>query len=98
ISDPTDPGQPGEPQQPPATTEPPAPQQHTLTVTGGSVVATCTAGGDAELLSWTPTKPYKVKDVDPGPSDAPSVQFKHGNRVSTATVTCAAGVPSASAD
>jgi hypothetical protein len=78
--------------------EPPEPQQRTLSATGGSVEATCTSGGDAELLSWTPTKPYKVKSVDPGPSRAPTVEFKHGNRITKMTVTCSGGVPSAAVD
>jgi hypothetical protein len=80
--------------EPTRTTRPPA-QQRTLTAAGGSVEATCTSGDDAKLLSWTPTKPYKVKDVDPGPAASAKAEFKHGNRTSTITVTCTAGIPSA---
>jgi serine/threonine-protein kinase len=83
------------PTQPTQATKPPAAEQRTLTAAGGSVQATCTSGDEAKLLSWTPTKPYKLKDVDPGPATAASAEFKHGNRTSTITVTCTGGIPSA---
>ncbi len=88
---------------PPATTaaptrapDPEAPSEpRTLSATGGSVEASCTPGGSAELLSWTPSRPYKLKSVDPGPAQTTEVEFKHGKRVTRMTVTCSGGVPSA---
>jgi serine/threonine-protein kinase len=74
--------------------EPPA-ETRTLSATGGSVEASCTPGGSAELLSWTPSRPYKLKSVDPGPAQSTEVEFKHGKRVTRMTVTCSGGVPSA---
>lgn len=86
--------------QPVATTAaappPPGPQQRTLSSTGGSVTATCTPTGSAQLLSWTPTKPYKVERVDPGPAPAAVVAFRHGNDIVQMAVTCTGGIPSAS--
>ena len=74
--------------------DPPA-GTRTLSATGGSVEATCTSGGSAELLSWTPSRPYRLKSVDPGPAQSTEVEFKHGKRVTRMTVTCSGGVPSA---
>jgi serine/threonine-protein kinase len=71
-------------------------QERTLSSSGGSVRATCPSATTAQLLSWTPTKPYKVNDVTPGPAAAPAVVFRHGNRLVQMTVTCSAGVPSTS--
>lgn len=81
---------------PPATTQAPPPvEERTLSSAGGSVRATCTSLVTAKLLSWTPTKPYKVDDVEEGPSVTTRVVFKHGNDRVRMTVTCIAGVPSA---
>jgi tRNA A-37 threonylcarbamoyl transferase component Bud32 len=78
----------------PTTTPDSPPQERTLSSSGGSVRAICPSATTAELLSWTPTKPYKVDDVNPGPGSAPTVVFRHGNRLVQMTVTCSAGVPS----
>ena len=80
--------------EPTATTTAAAPQERTLTSTGGSVVATCPSATTAELRSWSATKPYKVNDVNAGPATAAVVTFKHGNRRVMMTVTCTAGTPS----
>ncbi|MBW6435623.1 serine/threonine protein kinase [Actinoplanes hulinensis] len=75
------------------TTTTAAPVQRTLSSAGGTVVATCHPGGDAEILSWKAAGSYKVQSTDPGPSAAPSVTFKHGNRRVTMTVSCDSGAP-----
>jgi serine/threonine-protein kinase len=59
------------------------------------VRATCPSPGTAELLSWSPTKPYKLEDVNEGPAQAATAVFRHGNRYVRMTVTCSGGVPSA---
>ena len=79
------------------TTDPPA-EERTLTSTGGSVRATCPSASTAQLLSWSPTKPYKVNEVDEGPAASAVVVFKHGNRLVRMTVTCSEGIPSSSTD
>ncbi len=71
------------------------PETRTLSATGGSVEASCTPGGSAELLSWKPSRPYKLKSVDPGPAQSTEVEFKHGKRLTRMTVTCSGGIPSA---
>ncbi|GAB3977140.1 hypothetical protein [Plantactinospora veratri] len=55
--------------------------------------ATCTDGG-AWLLSWTPNRPYRTDEVEPGPAAATMVRFRHGNRQVQMTITCTDGVPS----
>jgi hypothetical protein len=76
------------------TTDPPAVEQ-TFTSAGGSVRATCPSASTAKLLSYAPTKPYKVNDVDKGPGSSAYAVFKHGNSLVRLTVTCSGGVPSA---
>ncbi|MGX7672662.1 serine/threonine-protein kinase [Plantactinospora sp. DSM 117369] len=90
---PTGPGEPepSAPESPPPPT--PAPEEKTLTSDGGSVQAACT-DGDARLLSWTPNRPYRIDEVEPGPAPATMVKFRHGNRTVQMTVTCTDGVPS----
>ncbi|MEE6263038.1 serine/threonine-protein kinase [Plantactinospora sonchi] len=91
---------------PPATSAPPTPSvssppepspsvERTLGSAGGSVRATCTADGDARLLSWTATPPYRVAQVEPGPARSATVTFRHGNKVVHMTVACRDGVPTA---
>jgi len=98
---------PGTPRPPTGTTSPaatrtgtpppnqPAPQQRSLSSVGGTVQATCTRDGLANLLSWTPTKPYKVERIEPGPAMPAIAAFRHGNRIVQMTITCAEGAPSA---
>jgi tRNA A-37 threonylcarbamoyl transferase component Bud32 len=74
---------------------PAEPEERVLTSTGGSVRATCPEPGTAQIRSATPADKYKIQASDLGPGAAPSVTFKHGNRVVTMTVTCSASVPSA---
>ncbi|MFI1995187.1 protein kinase [Actinoplanes sp. NPDC020271] len=81
----------------PVTTKPtPGAVTRTLSSSGGTVTASCTSDGTAELLSWTAAKTYKLDGVDPGPGPAPTVSFKHGSSVVTMTVACSDGVPAAS--
>jgi serine/threonine-protein kinase len=68
--------------------------EETLSSEGGSVRATCTSGGDARLLSWTATRPYRVEQVDPGPARGVTATFRHGNRMVQMNITCTDGVPS----
>jgi hypothetical protein len=75
--------------------KPTQPQQRSLSSEGGTVVATCTPDDLAQLLSWTPTKPYKVDRIDAGPASAAVAVFRHGNKTVQMTITCANGVPSA---
>ncbi|MBE1491301.1 serine/threonine-protein kinase [Plantactinospora soyae] len=79
---------------PPASPEEPPVDERTLSSEGGSVRATCTPDGDARLLSWAATRPYKVEQVDAGPATAATAAFRHGNRVVQMTITCTDGVPS----
>jgi serine/threonine-protein kinase len=58
------------------------------------VVATCQAAG-AYLVSWSPQQGYQVDSVSRGPAAAASVHFESTTREVTMTVTCSAGVPSA---
>jgi serine/threonine-protein kinase len=81
---------------PPTSPDPPPAVEETLSSDGGSVRATCTSGGDAWLLSWTATRPYRVEQVDPGPSQTTTAAFRHGNRTVRMTITCTDGVPSTS--
>ncbi|WP_433795892.1 protein kinase domain-containing protein [Actinoplanes sp. CA-252034] len=71
------------------------PVERALSSEGGTVVATCPEAATAQLLSWKPTRPYKVQTADPGPASATAVTFKHGTDVITMTVTCAGGIPAA---
>ena len=86
---------PADPPDDPVTTTPPVttPQERTLSSDGGTVLATCPTATTALLESWTPTKPYKVDDVSPGPAESAVVVFRHGNRRVQMTVTCSAGIP-----
>lgn len=79
---------------PPASPEEPPAADRTLSSDGGTVRASCTAEGDARLLSWTPIRPYQVEQVDPGPATAATAAFRHGNRTVQMTITCVDGVPS----
>lgn len=80
----------------PATTEPPqSGPARTFTSAGGSVQARCTSTGLAELSSWRPVAPYKVRSVNAGPSTAATVAFVHGNRTVELTVTCDGTTPAA---
>jgi serine/threonine-protein kinase len=104
-------GTPGRPSETPATparpssgapaatpdTGPPASvTPRTLSSPGGSVQATCTDAGLAQLHSWSAAKSYQVGRVDAGPARSTSAEFRHGNTVTLMTVTCTDGVPSAS--
>ncbi|MFD0522001.1 serine/threonine-protein kinase [Paractinoplanes durhamensis] len=71
------------------------PTERTLSSAAGSVRATCTAPGTAQIISWTATKPYKVVHGETEAGPAPTVSFKHGNSRVDMTVTCNAGLPSA---
>ncbi len=75
--------------------KPTQPQRRSLSSTGGTVVATCTPDELAQLLSWTPTKPYKTDRVDAGPAPAAVAVFRHGKNTVQMTITCTDGVPSA---
>jgi serine/threonine-protein kinase len=81
-----------------STTAAAPPEERTLSSAAGTVRATCPSGDTAQILSWSPVKPYKVDRVVAGPAAAPAVTFKqHGTRI-TMTVTCSGGVPSATTD
>ncbi|MEO3819671.1 protein kinase [Plantactinospora sp. B24E8] len=79
----------------PSSPEPSPTVERTLDSAGGSVRASCTADGEARLLSWTATSPYRVEQVEPGPARSTTVTFRHGNRTVRMTVTCRDGVPTA---
>ena len=71
-----------------------APPRTVLTSSAGDVVATCQGGG-AYLISWSPLQGYEVGDVSRGPAAAARVTFEsHADEV-IMTVSCSAGVPSA---
>jgi hypothetical protein len=81
----------GEPPASPPPPPAPAPQPRTFTSAGGTVEASCTTAGAAQLVSYAATKPYKVDSVDDA---AAEVVFRHGNRYLTMTVTCNGSTPS----
>jgi serine/threonine-protein kinase len=80
----------------PTTTAPP--QERTLSSVGGTVQAICPSPATAQLLSWTATQPYRIKDVNAGPASAATVVFRRGDRTVTMTITCSGGVPSTQND
>ncbi|WIM99531.1 serine/threonine-protein kinase [Actinoplanes oblitus] len=82
----------------PASTPPTTatPVRRTLSISAGTVEATCPSPGTARILSWKPAQSYKVQSADPGPGPAPTVTFKRGSALATVTVTCAGMEPSAS--
>jgi serine/threonine-protein kinase len=59
------------------------------------VVATCQPGDQAQLLSTTPTKPYKLGTEHAGPAATATATFVHGNKSVLMAITCAGGVPTA---
>jgi serine/threonine-protein kinase len=71
-----------------------APAGTVLASSAGTVVATCQAAG-AYLISWSPQQGYEVGDVFRGPAASASVQFESRTAEVTMTVSCSAGVPSA---
>lgn len=71
-----------------------APAGTVLASSAGTVVATCEAAG-AYLISWSPQQGYEVGDVFRGPAATASVQFESRTAEVTMTVSCSAGVPSA---
>jgi serine/threonine-protein kinase len=88
----------------PRTTEPPpAPTTNTAPVPtgppktfsseGGTVEAGCTSAGKAELLSWTPIRPYKVDWVNAGPGVSATAVFVRGQAVIDMTATCNGTTP-----
>ena len=65
-----------------------------LASSAGDVVATCQAAG-AYLISWSPMQGYEADEVSRGPAAAASVTFESWAGAVTMTVSCSAGVPSA---
>ncbi|HEV8172961.1 MAG TPA: protein kinase [Actinoplanes sp.] len=82
----------------PAPTTTAAPQGRTLSSVGGTVQAICPSPDTAQLLSWTATKPYKVKKVIAGPGSVTMVLFKYDHHNVKMTITCSGGVPSTKND
>ena len=89
------PGSSPSPSPPSRSPSPPAPAERTLSSSAGSVRATCPAAETARILSWTAAKSYQVVAGDTTAGPAPTVIFRHGNTRVTVTVSCGAGVPSA---
>jgi hypothetical protein len=65
-----------------------------LTSPGGEVVAACQAAG-AYLVSWSPLQGYEVGDVSRGPAATARVTFESNASRVIMTVSCSAGVPTA---
>ncbi|GID30591.1 serine/threonine-protein kinase [Paractinoplanes brasiliensis] len=83
----------------PGTTAPapdPEPVFRTWSSDAGTLTATCPSPTTAEITSYEAFKPYKVQSARTGPSSAAVVTFKHGNQVTTMTVTCSGGQPTES--
>jgi hypothetical protein len=74
----------------------PAPQPVTtvLTSAGGTVVAGCQAAG-AYVVSWSPAQGYEAPWVIRGPAATAKVAFEGSRKLITMTISCSAGVPSA---
>jgi hypothetical protein len=81
-----------EPAPPPPSSQPPA--SKVLGSPGGQVVASCPPGG-AYLVSYSPQQGYDVSNVVRGPAAAAKVSFQSWSNSVIMTVTCHAGVPSA---
>ncbi|MCY1144996.1 protein kinase [Actinoplanes sp. Pm04-4] len=81
---------------PTVTTVAPPPATRSFSSTAGTLTATCPSPSTAEILSYSPSKTFKVQSADPGPGPAATVTFKHGKATTTMTVTCDAGRPAAS--
>jgi serine/threonine-protein kinase len=58
------------------------------------VTAVCTRTDLAELLSWRPTRPYTVDEVNPGPAREAAATFRRGMDIVRMTVVCTDGTPS----
>ncbi len=80
---------------PPTTPGPTDPASETFNSDGGSATATCAGADQAKLLSWTPTRPFRVDSVNAGPAQTATVVFRHGNQTVQVAVTCHDGRPSA---
>jgi hypothetical protein len=80
---------------PTSTAGTPNPGGTVLTSKGGQVVASCQPAG-AYLLSWSPAQGYQVDYVTRGPAAKAKVSFEAQNVAVTMTITCSAGVPTAS--
>ena len=65
-----------------------------LTSSGGTVVADCRPGG-AYLVSWSPDPGYEAGRVIRGPAVTARVTFNSAANSVTMTVSCSAGVPTA---
>ena len=65
-----------------------------LTSQGGTLVASCT-GARAYLVSWSPQPGFRSSAVTRGPAANAQVTFINGQLTVTMTVSCAAGVPTA---
>lgn len=74
----------------------PQPSDTVLTSIGGTVVADCRAAG-AYLNSWSPAQGYEVTRFVRGPAVTAKVSFASSHRLVTMVISCAGGVPSASA-
>ncbi len=61
---------------------------------GGEVVASCQASG-AYLDTWSPSQGYEVSQVNRGPASTAQVTFYSSTNRVIMTVSCSAGVPSA---
>jgi eukaryotic-like serine/threonine-protein kinase len=72
----------------------PTSEERVFSSDAGWIRATCPQPTSAKILSSGATKPYKVDDADAGPSDEPSITFRHGNKRVTMTVSCAGSKPS----
>jgi hypothetical protein len=70
------------------------PASTVLTSSGGTVVADCRPGG-AYLVSWSPVPGYEVGTVIRGPAVTARVTFSSAANSVTMTVSCSAGVPTA---
>ncbi|GAB3800647.1 hypothetical protein [Micromonospora zhanjiangensis] len=71
--------------------------ENSFTTPGGSVVARC-AGGQAYLVSWSPTPGYHAEHVARGPAVVARLTFEAGRRHLNVEVRCVAGAPQATTD
>jgi hypothetical protein len=67
-----------------------------LTSEGGTLVANCT-GARAYVVSWSPQQGFASSDVVRGPATNAQVTFTNGQLTVTMVVSCATGVPTATA-
>ncbi|GAA4989219.1 hypothetical protein HD597_007821 [Nonomuraea thailandensis] len=72
----------------------PSSQGKLIRSAGGTVIASCDAGGLVTLRSWSPAQDYSVDEVESGPAREAKVEFEpdEGEELEL-KITCVGGAP-----